>query len=120
VIATCVIHDNPVPKERVRVTDHGTFTPAKTAAWEERVGWAYKGKAHFEGPVLVRLRFYRETHRTVDLDNLVKAVLDGLNGVAYDDDSQVVRIEAELLYDHANPRVELEIWSVNLIDGENK
>jgi len=111
-IATCVIHGDPAPKERARVTRHGAYTPNNTAGWETAVGWAYKGKAHFEGPVAVRLRFYRETRRTVDLDNLVKAVLDGLNSVAYHDDSQVVRIDAELLYDRKNPRVELEIWSM--------
>lgn len=30
-----------------------------------------------------------------DLDNLLKVVFDGLNGVAWDDDSQVVKLHAE-------------------------
>lgn len=33
-----------------------------------------------------------------DLDNIVKAVMDGLNGVAYKDDSQVVAIDAQKFY----------------------
>lgn len=33
-----------------------------------------------------------------DLDNIVKAVMDGLNGVAYKDDSQVVAIDAQKCY----------------------
>lgn len=33
-----------------------------------------------------------------DLDNIVKAVMDGLNGVAYRDDSQVVAIDAQKFY----------------------
>ena len=111
-IATCVVHGNPAPKERARVTDHGAYTPAGTAGWEGVVGWAYKGKHQFDGPVAVRLRFYRCDRRNVDLDNLIKAVLDGLNAVAYGDDSQIVRIEAELHYDRKNPRAEIEIWEM--------
>ena len=33
-----------------------------------------------------------------DLDNLQKAVLDALNGTAWEDDSQIVRITAEKKY----------------------
>jgi Holliday junction resolvase RusA-like endonuclease len=33
-----------------------------------------------------------------DLDNLAKTVLDGLNGVAFIDDAQVVRLFAEKIY----------------------
>ena len=38
--------------------------------------------------------FYTSGH-LVDLDNLLKSVLDGLKGAAYDDDSQIVRVAAE-------------------------
>jgi Holliday junction resolvase RusA-like endonuclease len=33
-----------------------------------------------------------------NVDNVVKAILDGLNGVAYHDDSQVVYVDAEKFY----------------------
>ena len=35
-----------------------------------------------------------------DIDNLVKYVLDGLNGIAYEDDRQVVKLEAYKLLDN--------------------
>ena len=38
--------------------------------------------------------FYTSGHR-VDLDNLLKSILDGLKGAAYEDDSQIVRVSAE-------------------------
>lgn len=38
--------------------------------------------------------FYTSGH-TVDLDNLLKCILDGLKRGAYEDDSQVVRVLAE-------------------------
>ena len=43
-----------------------------------------------------------------DLDNVVKAVLDGLNGVAYADDKQVTRLQIEKLYD-GRPRLDIEM-----------
>jgi Holliday junction resolvase RusA-like endonuclease len=33
-----------------------------------------------------------------DTDNLLKAVLDGLNGIAWADDSQVIRVSASKEY----------------------
>ena len=38
--------------------------------------------------------FYTSGHR-IDLDNLLKSILDGLKGAAYEDDSQIVRVTAE-------------------------
>ena len=43
-----------------------------------------------------------------DLDNVIKAVLDGLNSVAFDDDKQVCRMIAEKEYSD-QPRIEVEI-----------
>ncbi len=38
--------------------------------------------------------FYTSGH-TVDLDNLLKSVLDGLKGAAYEDDSQIEKLTAQ-------------------------
>ena len=43
-----------------------------------------------------------------DLDNIAKAVLDGLNGLAFDDDKQVVSLKVSKRYDH-EARIEVEI-----------
>lgn len=43
-----------------------------------------------------------------DLDNIVKAVLDGINGVVFVDDAQVVELSAAKLYSET-PRVEVSI-----------
>lgn len=48
-----------------------------------------------------------------DLDNIVKCVLDSLNGIAYRDDSQVVELFVRKFYDEI-PRV--EVW----ISGEEE
>lgn len=58
-------------------------------------------------PIAVNLIFYMKKPKTVDrrmptvppdLDKLIRAVLDGLTGVAYADDGQVVKISAVKVY----------------------
>ena len=47
-----------------------------------------------------------------DLDNLIKFVLDSLNGHAYLDDSQIVSIHAHKFYTCFEPRVEVRLRKV--------
>lgn len=58
--------------------------------------------------VEVRVEFYRP-RKTGDLDNRLKGLLDSLTGVAWVDDEQVRRIEAERFDDKANPRAVITI-----------
>lgn len=46
-----------------------------------------------------------------DIDNCIKAILDGLNKVAYSDDTQIVEIESKKWYDEI-PRVEVRIKEI--------
>ena len=47
-----------------------------------------------------------------DIDNLIKGVLDGLNGVAYKDDMQVVKISARKQYSRGNSGIQIIIEEV--------
>ena len=49
--------------------------------------------------------------KKIDCDNLAKIILDSLNGVAYDDDKQVVRLYVEKIYGE-QPRVEVTLQEV--------
>lgn len=86
----------PVPKSRARVTKRGTFTPTATREYENRVKAIslMARRAHVAVPldatawnVVVHLYRYRRTK--ADADNMVKAIMDGMNGTLYADDSQV-------------------------------
>lgn len=109
------IPGQPLPKARPRVNTRTgrAYTPSKTRAWERTVAWharlALGAQEPLEGDVALALRFRRQTRRRADTDNLVKAVLDGLNGIAYRDDKQIVRVEASVEYGCAEPGVEVTV-----------
>lgn len=46
--------------------------------------------------------------RKPDIDNVIKAVLDALNGVAYKDDSRVVAVYGRKVYSH-DPKLVIEL-----------
>ena len=67
-----------------------------------------KGYRPQEGDVKITLDFYRP-RKAGDLDNRIKIVLDGLQGSAFINDSQIVEIVARRHEDPARPRVETQI-----------
>lgn len=60
-----------------------------------------------EGEVVVHLSVFRPAKRG-DLDNILKVLLDALNGVAYTDDKQIGELQVARFEDAADPRV--EVW----------
>lgn len=46
-----------------------------------------------------------------DIDNIAKIILDSLNGMAYDDDKNIVSCQIDKWFD-TNPRVEIYIYEV--------
>jgi crossover junction endodeoxyribonuclease RusA len=66
----------------------------------------------FAGPVAVYLHVYR-ARKAGDLDNSAKVLLDALQGVAYNDDAQIVELHLYRHDDKANPRVEVEVRKIS-------
>lgn len=96
----------PTPKARARVTSRGTFTPDSTRKYESKVRLcAYTaGVKKIAGPVVLSLVLYMPDRRRRDGENIQKAIQDALNGLAYDDDSQVTEWHGRMEVDKANPR----------------
>lgn len=89
-----VVYGPPRPKERPRVTSRGTFTPERTKQFERAVSEVavmYIGRSwSMQGHFRVRSLFVFPTDRHPDGDNVQKAVLDALQGIAYANDRQVM------------------------------
>lgn len=106
-----------VGKQRPRATMRGgharVYTPRKTRVFEELVRKAWCEQvgeewAEFDGSVTVTVSVARELAKSnpkrwagrqdiwkPDVDNVLKAVLDALNGLAYSDDAHITREMAE-------------------------
>jgi Holliday junction resolvase RusA-like endonuclease len=98
----------PLPKQRPRLGRHGVYTPTKTLEWENEIGWAAREAMQIAGlgatpcDVHVHMLFQRKGKQRADLDNLIKACLDGMNGIVWIDDRQVRSLSAQVDYGFAN------------------
>ena len=127
----------PVGKGRPIITSRGGrphgFTPAKTRAYERSVAAAYQAKYSCVPPMTGALEVKIEAFMPIpeswkkdekaqalaeiklptvkpDADNIIKVICDALNGLAYQDDKQIIGSRFVKRYG-AMPRVDVEIWS---------
>lgn len=81
-------------------------------AYKKAIGWLAKaaGVKLLSGNVRLWINVYRP-RRAGDLDNRLKILLDGLEGVAFADDEQVEFISLTRFEDPKRPRVEITLAS---------
>jgi Holliday junction resolvase RusA-like endonuclease len=119
------IYGEPVPKGRPRFSTRGKFpvayTPEKTKAYEFEVGMmalaAMGGAKPFEGALEAFIYvtfpvpdsyskkrteaclsdFEKHTKRP-DLDNVIKSVIDGMDKIVFENDSQITSIHSTKVY----------------------
>ena len=133
-----VFEIEPVEQARPRATRMGRdirlYDPKKVSVYKKQLGmmcrFQYK-QAPLAGPLKVEMNFFRHvqssvskkerklrlsgSHRPVvkpDTDNYIKSTLDGLNGLLWEDDNQIVDLIAHKYYSD-NPRVEIEVTQLN-------
>lgn len=132
------IKERAVGKERPRYSAKSgrMYTPTKTSSFEEKVRVAFKSKynialepstrefkvkitAYFKPAESLSKKKKQELidgefgflHRP-DADNVAKAILDALNGLAYKDDSQVANLLIFKLYGEEN-KILVEMEEIN-------
>lgn len=129
---TFFVPGKPRGKGRPRFSNGRAYTDEQTRAYEYQIAANYRriaGKFRFSDDVFLKVRVRQlmpvpknasKAKRSAmlegciypsakpDLDNVIKAVLDALNGVAYKDDARVVGIYSQKVYGD-NPGVLVEI-----------
>lgn len=131
------IPGEPKGKGRPRFTRSGhAYTPESTASYENLVKLCFTQKYHGTQPIPHGVpvkahitaffpipksvsksraadmeRGFELPTKKPDTDNLAKIVLDALNGMAYHDDAQIVRLTVQKSYSR-EPRVLVEISEV--------
>lgn len=115
-----VIPGEPVAKQRPRVVTRGGFarayTPKETVNYESlvRLTAQQAGCPHYDGPVSLFIVACFEWPKSSwrkqkprgeawkcngkDADNIGKSISDGLNGVAWNDDTQVAELTVRKIY----------------------
>ena len=122
-VLNIVVPGQPVPKARplFNAKTKVAYTPFKSRAYERRVFWyAKQAGKRFSGDVVVEMVFFRKNGVSCDLDNLAKAVLDGLTGAVFANDSQVVGLHAWKDEDGENPRVEVQIYEKDVFEQQER
>lgn len=123
---------NAVPQARPRVfVDKKTgrsraVTPASTKVWRQWVGLAalaHQPGALWDGPIRLEIDFYMQRPKSTpkrvvypatkpDFDNLVKCVIDSLEGLIYTNDSRIV--QASICKHYGDPpRVEVVLTQMD-------
>ena len=120
-----IINGRPQPKQRARVTKWGSYTPPQTVAYEKLVALTWGNRPMLQGAVSMKVTcvfkipksrkdlWNGQNHvQRPDLDNVIKAITDGLNGRAFADDSQIVELIGTKVWGR-DEYVEVDIEEVN-------
>lgn len=129
--ATFIIPGEPVAKGRPRVTRTGhAYTPERTRLYEAHIRDLWKKKSAHRASCGLPLRVFVTAYFSVpksvskkrrigmegaphtkrpDADNIAKSVLDALNGLAFEDDSNIHDLRVVKCYTLGEPRVELRL-----------
>ena len=102
---------------RDRRTGRPFIVPSDQYKKYEQAAATYCPKLNISSPVNCKYVYYMPTHRRVDLSNLVSATDDILvaHGTLADDNRDIVAGHdgSAVFYDKQNPRVEIQISTVN-------
>ncbi len=121
---------SPVPASRPRVTRYGTYIAKTYAQYKKEMCKQVDDLSikKFTNPIYVETTFYMPIPKSLsikkrnlldgtycdiggDMDNLLKALWDSLNGYAYVDDKQIVWSQEKKIYSF-EPRIEILIKEI--------
>lgn len=126
------VYGDPIGKARPRWFRGHMYTPKKTRMYEEKIRESFREEGGKKFPdecyIGVKVICYYKIPKSAsgkkkeemntgilrpvkkpDIDNVLKCVLDGLNGTAYEDDKQVVRCSISKHYGFS-PKIMVTVY----------
>lgn len=114
------VHGKPVGKGRPRFYNGHAVTPENTRLYEEEVGIMARiaTREKLAGALKVNIKAYFKAPKKAcgkyatkrpDADNIAKSILDGMNGICYDDDAQVTVLSVSKFYTTGEQKTVVEI-----------
>lgn len=107
-----------IPQGRPRVVKFRAYDPPKCAKFKSDfatlVKAAFKDDKLLNYPLKVEIKIFRNFKRPTarrygDIDNLAKGILDALNGILWQDDSQIVSLKVDKYVTDDSPFVDLSV-----------
>lgn len=89
------VKGRPVPKQSFRYGGKHGYQPEALVNWQRNVYYTSRERCPIKLPKGTHCKVWLDffmPRDTSDCDNLAKAVLDGMAGVAYDNDKQVTEL----------------------------
>jgi len=131
-----VIHGKPHPKQRPRFANGRAYSPKSNTVNTQDIQQQFMvqkiSNNMLTGALYARVAYYLPKPKSKarvnsnpfpyatskpDLDNLLKQTLDALNGLAYEDDSQIVSVATSKLW--AEPNEERTVVTIGQIGVSN-
>ena len=117
-----VVKGRPVPLQRSRTSSGRHYLPARSKTYRLLVQatWMQAGRPTLDdAPFAASMRFHG-ARANADLDNLIKAILDALNALAFTDDSRLTCLAGchKLAVDAEGPRAEIDLWPAGQLNLE--
>ena len=115
---TMTIEIQPIPQPRPRFgRNGGVYESRRIKEYKDEISARariiMKDKLPLKGNIFLGIKLYSKypplAKRYGDVDNHAKAIMDALNGIVYEDDSQVVGLSVEKHFD-TKQRVEISWW----------
>jgi Holliday junction resolvase RusA-like endonuclease len=113
-VLSFMVDGEPIAKARVRTTKGRQYSRGRTADAELDIAHQiqrFSAPPWFPGNVAVAVVFYRSNRHRIDVDNLLKTVLDGITKSQriWADDDQVTALLGIVEYDEDRPRIAVAV-----------
>jgi len=112
------IPGNPVANQRPRMGRGYVYTPRKSKEYKELVASYIRSKYRHapdeNNKFGLKATFYRSNKQRIDIDNLIKNLMDGITiASVWKDDSQLQELSAEIFLADKEPRVVFTLYLVS-------